>query len=65
MIRNLALDQTKIKQICDKANFTNGVSSYILNLTQPLSNTTNSISNSFLIIYQIKKLINEKYNKFF
>ena len=45
MIRNLALDQLKIKKICEKAEFTNGVSSYILNLTQPLTNTTNSISN--------------------
>jgi hypothetical protein len=47
MIRNLALDQKKINQICNKAEFTNGVSSYILNLTQPLANATNSISNTF------------------
>ena len=46
MIRNLALDQTKIKTICDKANFTNGASSYILNMASQFQNGTNAISNS-------------------
>ncbi len=44
-MRNLALDQSKIKNICEKGEYTNGVSSYILGLTKPLTNATNTISN--------------------
>ena len=46
MIRNLALDQTKIQVICEKANFTNGISAYLLNLTTPLTNATSTISTT-------------------
>jgi hypothetical protein len=46
MIRNLALDQTKIQQICNKANFTNGLSQYIISLTEKFNDTANSISST-------------------
>lgn len=40
------MDQNKVNQICSKANFTNGIASYVLNFTDSLSNTSNAISNS-------------------
>jgi len=46
MIRNLALDQSKVRQICDKANFTDGISEYLINLAQKFNGTANTISNS-------------------